>query len=338
MQADINGGAAAMIGHFSNILCVITSINEQQALVEQALHVAESHQASLTLHLALESLPPNASLVMASFAYIDSQQSLKEDAQERLQSMVDKLKVTERPDTLVTVGKHYYDVIQQVMHASHDLVISQARSGVSGFLFGADAMHLLRKCPCPVWLIHQETARNYKSVMAAVDVNYHFTHEENQTRRQLNEAVIASAAEVALLENARLHIVHVYDAAPRHMMRDGLMRSHQQQMDNALAELKKERSEELATLVASLQQKFDDRSLGYLQPEVHLSDGHPAEGLCRMAESLQADVVVMGTVARVGVPGLLMGNTAEDVLSNLDCAVLALKPEGFESIVPKDNN
>ena len=121
-------------------------------------------------------------------------------------------------------------------------------------------------------------------------------------------------------------------------MRDGLMRSHQQQMDNALAELKKERSEELAELVDSLQQKFDEKSLGYLQPEVHLADGHPAEGLCRMAESLQADVVVMGTVARVGVPGLLMGNTAEDVLSNLDCAVLALKPDGFESIVPKENN
>ena len=57
-----------------------------------------------------------------------------------------------------------------------------------------------------------------------------------------------------------------------------------------------------------------------------------------MAESLPADVVVMGTVARVGVPGLLMGNTAEDVLNNLDCAVLALKPEGFESIVPQEDN
>tara|TARA_B100002003_G_C14103325_1_gene530663 strand:- start:431 stop:1414 length:984 start_codon:yes stop_codon:yes gene_type:complete len=327
-----------MMGHYNNILCVITSISEQQALVEQALHVADSHQASLTLHLALESLPPNASLVMASFAYIDSQQSLKEEAGQRLQAMADKLNATERPATLVTVGKPYYDVIQQVMHAKHDLVISQARSGMSGFLFGADAMHLLRKCPCPVWLIHRETARNYKTVMAAVDVNYHYTRAENQTRRQLNEAVMVSAAEIALLENARLHIVHVYDAAPRHMLRDGLMRSHQQQMDNALAELKKERSEELARLVASLEQKFDQQSLGYLQPEVHLADGHPAEGLCRMAESLPADVVVMGTVARVGVPGLLMGNTAEDVLNNLDCAVLALKPEGFESIVPQEDN
>jgi len=43
------------------------------------------------------------------------------------------------------------------------------------------------------------------------------------------------------------------------------------------------------------------------------------------------DLVVMGTVARSGVVGLLMGNTAERVLRNLPCSVLAVKPDGFVS-------
>lgn len=323
-----------MIGRFKNILCVLTSLSEQQSIVEQALHVAESHQASLTVQLALEALPPNASLVMASFAYIESQQSLLGDAQERLTAMVSQLAGGEILTTQVTIGKPYYDVIQQVISQQHDLVITQARTGMSGFLFGADAMHLLRKCPCPVWLIHEHTARHYKTVMATVDVNYHFTHEENTVRRKLNEEVLLSAAEIALLENAQLHIVHVYESAPHHMIRDGLMRSNQQQMDEALAELKRERAEALDALVGKLNQHFDSRSLAYLQPEIHLIEGHPAAAICRTAESLNTDVVVMGTVARVGIPGVLMGNTAEDVLSNLECAVLAIKPDGFESIVP----
>ena len=41
----------------------------------------------------------------------------------------------------------------------------------------------------------------------------------------------------------------------------------------------------------------------------------------------------MGTVGRHGLSGILIGNTAEDILSNVDCSVLALKPDGFVSPV-----
>jgi len=37
----------------------------------------------------------------------------------------------------------------------------------------------------------------------------------------------------------------------------------------------------------------------------------------------------MGTVARTGIPGLIIGNTAESILSDIDCSLLAVKPEGF---------
>jgi nucleotide-binding universal stress UspA family protein len=45
------------------------------------------------------------------------------------------------------------------------------------------------------------------------------------------------------------------------------------------------------------------------------------------------DLIVMGTVARTGLGGLLIGNTAESVLQRVDCSVLAVKPEGFVSPV-----
>jgi nucleotide-binding universal stress UspA family protein len=43
----------------------------------------------------------------------------------------------------------------------------------------------------------------------------------------------------------------------------------------------------------------------------------------------QIDLVMMGTVGRIGIPGFLMGNTAEMILNRIDCSVLAIKPEGF---------
>ena len=56
-----------------------------------------------------------------------------------------------------------------------------------------------------------------------------------------------------------------------------------------------------------------------------------------MAKQLAADVIVMGTVARTGVPGFIMGNTAETILNQIDCSVLAIKPPGFETPVAVTN-
>ncbi len=41
----------------------------------------------------------------------------------------------------------------------------------------------------------------------------------------------------------------------------------------------------------------------------------------------------MRTVGRIGIPGLLIGNTAEEVFQTTNCSVLAVKPEGFQSPV-----
>ena len=48
------------------------------------------------------------------------------------------------------------------------------------------------------------------------------------------------------------------------------------------------------------------------------------------------DLVVMGTVSRTGIPGLLIGDTAEVILNNLECSVLAVKPTGFVTPVTLD--
>ena len=48
------------------------------------------------------------------------------------------------------------------------------------------------------------------------------------------------------------------------------------------------------------------------------------------------DLIVMGTVSRAGIAGLLIGNTAEKVLQQVDCSMLTVKPEGFVTPVKLD--
>lgn len=49
----------------------------------------------------------------------------------------------------------------------------------------------------------------------------------------------------------------------------------------------------------------------------------------QLIKDLDAELVVMGTVGRTGIPGFIIGNTAETILNQIECSVLAVKPDGF---------
>ena len=52
-----------------------------------------------------------------------------------------------------------------------------------------------------------------------------------------------------------------------------------------------------------------------------------------LANEIGAELIVMGTVGRTGIPGFFIGNTAETILNQIDCSVLTVKPHGFVSPV-----
>lgn len=70
-----------------------------------------------------------------------------------------------------------------------------------------------------------------------------------------------------------------------------------------------------------------------VRTQTHLIRGEASVVLLRTVRSLEADLLVMGTVARTGIAGLIIGNTAETVLDQVNCSVLAIKPDGFVSPV-----
>ena len=97
--------------------------------------------------------------------------------------------------------------------------------------------------------------------------------------------------------------------------------------------------EELAAYVESMRTCTSD-ALHTLMPQIRdrlgdvrleLVKGEPADVIARFAGERSVDLVVMGTVARGGIQGMLMGNTAESTLQRLRCSVLAIKPRGFRS-------
>ena len=93
--------------------------------------------------------------------------------------------------------------------------------------------------------------------------------------------------------------------------------------------MRQKNNRNLSVLMDEIISKLGSDALEYLKPEAHLPKGSPRNEVPALAERLEVDLVVMGTVARTGISGFFMGNTAETILNRLNCSVLAIKPAGF---------
>jgi nucleotide-binding universal stress UspA family protein len=67
--------------------------------------------------------------------------------------------------------------------------------------------------------------------------------------------------------------------------------------------------------------------------QIDLLKGNPWEVIPQTTIRHSIDLLVMGTVCRTGISGVLLGNTAETVLDQVDCSLLTVKPSGFASPV-----
>ena len=88
-------------------------------------------------------------------------------------------------------------------------------------------------------------------------------------------------------------------------------------------------------VTAALDDFLTPYKLSHRSDSVHLlhDESGPGPAISELAKKEQIDLVVMGTIARSGLAGALLGNTAEKVLDRLECSVLAVKPDGFVSPV-----
>jgi nucleotide-binding universal stress UspA family protein len=191
-------------------------------------------------------------------------------------------------------------------------------------------MHLLRKCPCPVWLVKPETSASYQRILAAVDVGDSYPPEELETRQALNGTVMELAGSLAVSEFAELHVVHAWHAFAESSLRHSAFMSQPEDEVNAyVEEVQRHHAQRLDELMRETGAKLGSDAMEYLKPQLHLLKGSARQEIPALAKRLRVDCIVMGTVARTGVRGFFIGNTAETILEQIDCSVLAIKPPSF---------
>jgi len=211
-------------------------------------------------------------------------------------------------------------IIRKVMSEGYDLVIKEAAldQGIDQL-----SMRLVRKCPCPVWVMKYDSS-DFKRILAAVDLGEDYPETE-----ALNKKIIELTHSLAQREGGEAHYLHSWRHEYEVMLRGPRFKISPEEIFEMKRELFDERQTKLSKLLA-------DNHIAPEERQVHLREGVSSEAIQQAINELDIDVVVMGSVGRSGIPGLLIGNKAEKLLNSINCTVLTVKPDGFKTPVSLD--
>ena len=305
---------------FKSILFVTDGSEGEESVLARALKLASANNAKLTLFAALDAEAYQLADQEHRSAIEAINEVRREERREELESLSQEA-VSEYPeltiDVAVETGAMAVTVIRAVLVNGHDLVMKAAegRRRKWSRLFGTGDQKLMRKCPCPVWILKPSTDTHFRRILAAVDLNPTRPDTESLAVR-----ITSLATSLAADEGSELHVVHVWHLAAETELRGRSI--HTADVDSIVQGMEAAHQSELDRLL---------EPYPYTNRTVHLIKGRAGDVIPDLAEKLEVDLVVIGTVGRAGVPGLLIGNTAEEILNAVDCSVLTLKPEGFET-------
>lgn len=303
---------------FEKILAAVDFSKSSDAALQQAIRLARQCGAKLTLVHALPNLR-TAILSASAESRFDLfygegdelQREIREESNARMRYLVNEFHATDLPIQCETIlGDPSIAIIHAVQAEKHDLVIVGTR-GLSTWeqmLIGSTAKRLIRKCPAPVWAVKSNATAAPRKILVATDFS-------DVSRRA---AVIAN--QLAILNGAELHLLHVINsrdvprAAVEKIAPGGTVRD--------------EINEAAAT---HLEEFVNACQLSSQNVKSHLSFGLPAQEISRIAAQLEIDLLVVGTVGRSGIKGVVLGNTAEMVLNVCNCSILTMKPQDFVS-------
>jgi universal stress protein E len=204
------------------------------------------------------------------------------------------------------------DILKTVHVLKPDLLIKDVRLEPAlkrVFITPLDC-HLLRECPIPVHLVNQIRYALPHRVVAAVD-----PFDPDTQISGLNDVIIRSANTLALQCDVPLHLLCAYDLSAA--------------FNGEAPVVNGGWNEDLANeLRQTLHQAFvalADRH-GVPPERRHFVMGHPVQVINEFVEQYLADVVVMGTVHRVGIERVI-GSTTERALYSVPGSILAVRKE-----------
>jgi nucleotide-binding universal stress UspA family protein len=312
-----------MMAVFKKILVSTPANLINPSVILQSNRIAKKQHSHVTFFSVTEEIPKGQLVWGSKLSPQELMDNLHKEQQDSLNKIVENFQDDFTSiDTFNAVGLPFIEVTKKVQQDNYDLVILAAKT--NSFrrkrFFGSTAVHLMRKCPCPVLAIDSNKSKPLKRIVAAIDA-----YAPTKEGHKLNESILHMASNVAQIENAELHVIHAWKLPDESYLKGWGATSDFERLELVM---KKQQS------IQKYIDKIIEKTIFNINPLIiKLLEGDVQEEIPRYVQENEIDLIVMGTVCRIGIPGNFIGNTAESILSEVSCSVLTLKPEGFISPV-----
>lgn len=307
------------------ILVAYDGFDHHERLPKLAAVLAGHLGASLRVVHVLPPLPSEA-WTTRGVTNAELRESLREHRQGKIEALLEPLRSRGiQASATLREGVPHIELIREAIARKADLlvVVDELSYREAGRSFGATTMKLLRDCPCPVLATRWPGRAGCRRIMAAVDVGPEGAPENLPNRAIMEMAIQLTRS--AKVEGSDLVVLHAWSLWAEQTLRwrGELTDAEMNELRSETERLQRQRLEELLA-----RYPMDD-----IAHRVVLSKGAPDAVIPAAVVEEEIDVLVMGTVARTGIPGLVIGNTAERILNRLGCSALTVKPDDFVSPV-----
>lgn len=305
---------------FNKILAVVDPTEEQQKSLARALELANKCNGKVTAFLSIYDFSYDMTTMLSVEEREIMRQAVVDDRTEWLVQLIEQQPNAHDIHVDVKVVWHnrpYESIIVEAIAENYDLIVkgTQQHDTLKSVIFTPTDWHLLRKSPKSVLLVKDHAWPENGAIIGAVNVG-----SEDEAHISLNNRISATCLEMGGLLKGHVHLVNSYPGTPVNIaieIPEFDPQTYNQSVKNHHED--------------NMRQHAEKSGIG--AEFCHVKEGLPEDVIPAIAKQLDAELVVIGTVGRQGISAALIGNTAEHVIDMLDCDVLALKPEGFESPV-----
>ena len=308
----------------STILAVIDPTVEDQPAMRRAAWLAKATGAELELlvcyyneYLSGDRLFDSPSLEKARAEVIANQEKHLEELAEPLRSNGTVVRTS-------AIWDHplYEGIVRKAVDSGADVVFKDTHhhSAAARALLTNTDWNLIRTCPMPLWLVKPRDLEDKPTIVAAIDpMNQH------DKPAALDDEILHLSKFLGEKAAGDVHAFHSYD--PRIAVATATA--------NAYIPVSLPFDEIEQQMHEDHQKRFNEITSfhGIADDHAHLVAGLAHEELPSTADELDADLVVMGAVARNRWKRLFIGATAERTLEHLPCDLVIVKPDWFQTPV-----
>lgn len=313
------------MGSISHILLYSTEEKGSRPTIRKVLELAQIHRAQLTLVDVLEPPPSRLQRFFSSSVHVELRKSEEQRAKKRLDRLAAIARDSDvEADTEVLFGKPFVELIRAAVRRRCDLTVKKAQglSGLSERLFGSTALHLVRKSPVPVLVVQPKQRIQFRRILVPLDFRADHPSEDS-----LNASIMDMALSMSEREGGELHFFHAWQPYGVSTLTSGRFRMPAERVRDYVRSLEmrqKERFEEF----------LHGYPLNHVKHRDHFLRGEAATHIPELAARHRISLIVMGSTYSLGLGGVFVGSTAEQILSQVRCSILTVKPEGF--VTPVD--